>query len=109
MTPSSQSLIFTHTPFSLGVSAAFVLVIVMLGWVAWRRSGFRPVVGLLELLRVLIAVGIAITLNQPEWKEVFRPESKPTLAVLVDVSRSMETRDVIDKNKPSAEPKARSE
>jgi uncharacterized membrane protein len=99
MTPASQSLVFTHTTFSLTVSAVFVLVIAWLGWVAWKRSGFRTVTGVLEGLRLLLAVGIAITLNQPEWREVFKPETKPELAVLVDTSRSMETEDM-----PSTKP-----
>ena len=65
-----------------------------LGWVAWKRSGFRRVTGILEGLRLLLAVGIALTLNQPEWREIFKPETKPELAVLVDISRSMETEDM---------------
>ncbi len=36
-------------------------------------------------------------MNQPEWREIFKPESKPTLVVLVDASRSMQTRDVVDR------------
>jgi len=49
---------------------------------------------MLEGLRLLLAVGIAITLNQPEWREIFKPESKPEVAVLLDTSRSMETEDM---------------
>ena len=67
------------------------------------------ITGWLEGLRVLIAVGIALTLNQPEWREIFKPDSKPTLAVLVDVSRSMQTEDVFDPHNPSALPTARAD
>lgn len=109
MTPSSQSLVFTCTATSLAVAAAFVIAIGGLGWIAWKRSGFRTSTGLLEGLRLLIALGIAVTFNQPEWREIFKPESKPTLVVLVDSSRSTETRDVIDAAHPSAEPKSRAE
>lgn len=94
MTPESQSLVFTCTPVSLTLSAILVIVVAALAWIAWKRSGFRPMTGMLEGLRVVLAAGIAITLNQPEWREIFKPESKPELAVLVDVSRSMETRDM---------------
>ena len=73
---------------------AFVLGVAALCWFAWRRSGYRRVTGLLEALRLLLAIGIALTLNQPEWREVFKPQSKPEIAVLVDDSRSMETRDI---------------
>jgi hypothetical protein len=36
---------------------------------------------------------MALTLNQPEWVEEFRPEDKPAVVVLWDNSPSMETRD----------------
>jgi uncharacterized membrane protein len=94
MTPASQSLVFTHSALSLTVSIVFVGLVGWLAWVAWARSGFRRVTGMLEALRVLLALGIAITLNQPEWREVFKPETKPELAVLVDTSRSMQTQDM---------------
>ena len=109
MKPASQSLVFTHTTTSVVVAVAFVLVVAALAWMAWRRSGFRTSTGLLEALRVLIALGIALTLNQPEWREIFKPENKPTLAILADVSRSMETCDVLDPANPAAEPRARAE
>ena len=109
MTPASQSLVFTHTAFSLTVSVAFVLLIGWLAWVAWMRSGFRPVTGLLEGLRLLLAVGIAITLNQPEWREIFKPETKPELAVLVDTSRSMETEDMPGASNGPGDPVSRAQ
>ena len=64
---------------------------------------------MLEGLRVFIAVSIAVTLNQPEWREIFRPLTKPTLVILEDVSRSMQTRDVLDPANPKADPKSRAE
>lgn len=91
------------------MAVVFVMAVAGLGWLAWRRSGFRTSIGLLEGLRVLLALGIAITLNQPEWREVFKPQTKPTLVVLADVSRSMETRDASDAANPAAEPKSRAE
>ncbi len=109
MTPAEQTLVFTHTPFSIAVSVGFVLLVMILAFIGWQRSGYRAAIGWLELLRVLICAGIAITLNQPEWKETFKPDSKPTLAILHDVSRSMDTRDVIDATKPNASAKTRAE
>ena len=96
MKPASQSLVFTCTPWSIAAGSVFVVVIAWLSWLAWKRSGYRTATGWLEALRVVMAIGIAITLNQPEWRETFKPESRPTLAILVDSSHSMETRDVID-------------
>ncbi|WP_009965862.1 vWA domain-containing protein [Verrucomicrobium spinosum] len=107
MKPASQTLVFSPSPLSVTVGVVFVLLIAGLAWMAWRRSGYRRVTGLLEGLRVLIAAAIAITLNQPEWRELFKPESKPTLVVLRDVSRSMETQDIINAASPSSEPLAR--
>jgi hypothetical protein len=109
MKTASQSLVFTPTPTSIAVTVAFIAVVAMLSWMAWRRSGFRMSTGLLEALRLIIAIGIAVTLNQPEWREVFQPDTKPTLLILADQSRSMETRDVIDPNNPAAEAKSRAE
>src|SRR4028119_442658 len=109
MKPASQSLVFTHTPVTLIVAILFVAAVMVLAFIAWRRTGYRISTGLLEGLRVLIAIGIAITLNQPEWREVFEPTTKPTLAILADVSRSMDTRDVIDPAQPAAELRSRAE
>jgi uncharacterized membrane protein len=109
MKPASQGLVFTSSATSLTAGIVLVLAMLGLGWLAWKRSGYRASTGWLEGLRILIAVLIAITLNQPEWREIFRPTNKPTLAVLVDVSRSMETRDVIDARRPEADPRSRAE
>lgn len=109
MQPTSSQLVFNPTPVAFAVGVAFVVAIAGLAFMAWRRSGYRPFTGWLELLRVIIAIGIAITLLQPEWLETFKPETKPTLVVLHDVSGSMTTKDVIDSTKPNAEPKSREE
>lgn len=108
MTPSSQSLEFNLTPLAIAVGAIFVFIVVVLAFVAWHRSGWKKSTGLLEFLRILIAAAIAVTLLQPEWRETFEPEHKPAIAVLTDVSGSMETRDVIDPAGGSG-PKTRAE
>ena len=109
MQTASQSLVFSPSPFSVAAGLAFIFGIALLAWMSWQRSGYRRLIGWLELLRVVIAAGIAITLSQPEWREVFKPDSRPTLAILHDVSRSMETRDIVDEKRPAAEPLARSD
>ncbi|MFT4640846.1 MAG: hypothetical protein ACI8T1_004179 [Verrucomicrobiales bacterium] len=68
---SSGTLIFTHTPWLLAISITFVIFVVLLAFMAWRQSGWRASIGWLETLRVLVATGIALTLNQPEWRETF--------------------------------------
>ncbi len=109
MTASHSELIFTHTPMSLWVSIIFVAVVIALAILGWKRSSWRVTIGWLELLRVLVAVGIAITLNQPEWRETFKPEKKPVVVVLHDTSGSMETKDVTNLAEPAAEPMSRTE
>jgi len=109
VTASSESLVFTATTASVAVSIAFVAVIAVLSWLGWRRSGYRAATGWLEALRVLIAAGVAITLNQPEWRQIFKPEKKPTLVILSDVSHSMNTCDVVDPANPAVGLKSRAD
>ncbi len=109
MQPTTSQLVFNPTPTAFAIGVAFVVAIAGLAFMAWRRSGYRTFTGWLELLRVIIAIGIAITLLQPEWLETFKPETKPALVVLHDVSGSMTTKDVIDATRPNAEPKSREE
>ena len=90
-----EGLRFFTTPWTLVISALLVAATVIVALLTWRRSGFATGVGLVELLRVAIALFVATLLNQPEWVEAFRPVEKPVVAVLVDASRSMDTSDVV--------------
>ena len=92
---TEQSLTFTGTPLSWAVSIAALGLAVALGLMAWRRSGYSGATAGLETLRVTIVAAVALLLNQPEWVEEYRPDRKPTIAVLVDQSPSMETCDVV--------------
>jgi hypothetical protein len=105
----SRSLTFLWTPWSVAVSIVVVLVTGGLSFVAWRRSGYRRAMGLLELLRLALVGVAAVLLNQPEWIEEFRPEEKPAIAVLCDASPSMETRDVVPRDRPASAPRTRRE
>ncbi len=97
---STRSITFLWTPGSLAVSVIAVLVAAVFCWLAWRRSGFRPSFGMLELLRLVIVALAAVMFNQPEWVEEFRPDEKPSIAVLWDDSTSMGTRDVVAGGSP---------
>jgi uncharacterized membrane protein len=90
-----QGFRFFTTPWTLGVSLALVGITVGICLLAWKRSGYAAGQGLLELLRLAIVGLVAVLLNQPEWIEEYRPADKPTIAVLHDASRSMDTRDVV--------------
>ncbi|NNE93711.1 MAG: hypothetical protein HKN23_18835 [Verrucomicrobiales bacterium] len=86
-----------------------VIFTIVFSIISWRRAHYATGFGLLELLRILIVALVAITINQPEWLEQFKPDTKPVLAVLYDTSKSMTTKDVIDPEKPGQPPKSRAE
>jgi len=104
---SGQALRFFTTPWTISISAALVLAAVAVAFLTWRRSGFAIGTGLVELLRVLVAACVAVLLNQPEWVEEYRPDEKPTVVVLHDASRSMDTRDVVATDGTAAGPRTR--
>jgi hypothetical protein len=91
---TSRTLTLLWTPWSILVSLLILMVTAAVCFLAWRRSGYRRSVGLLELLRFSLVGWAAVMFNQPELIEEFLPEEKPTVAVLWDASPSMDTRDV---------------
>src|SRR5258708_245922 len=93
---------FVPTPWSIAASLVGVLVTGIYCAAAWHRSGYRRSVGLLELLRLTIVCFCAVLLNQPEWIKEYRPEEKPSIAVLWDASTSMETRDCLPAGQTSS-------
>ena len=52
MKPATSELVFTHTTMSVAGGIFFVLVVMALAFLAWRRSGWRTSIGILELLLV---------------------------------------------------------
>jgi hypothetical protein len=103
----ARSLTFLWTPATIAVTLLAVLATAALGFIAWRRSGYRRVIGVLEIIRFSLVVAAVVLLNQPEWVEEYRPKEKPAIAVLWDASGSMNTRDVVDPTKPTAAPTTR--
>ena len=91
----SQSLTLLWTPVTVVLSIVAVLVAAGMGFAAVRRVGYRPAYVALESLRFGIVCLAVLLFNQPEWIEEFRPQGKPSIAVLWDASPSMETRDVV--------------
>ncbi len=106
---ATRSLTFAATPWTIGLSTVALVATAALGFVAWRRSGFKRSVGVLEWLRLTCVAFAAVLLNQPEWVEEFRPEEKASIVVLWDASPSMETRDVSRGERTSAPPETRRE
>jgi hypothetical protein len=104
-----QSISFFSTSPMVIFGIVAVAITAGLCFVSWQRSDFARGVGLLEALRLVLVILVAVTLNQPEWLSTYQPEHDPTLAVLWDQSRSMETRDVVDADQPAADPRTRRE
>ncbi|MFM8891062.1 MAG: hypothetical protein ACKOTB_05440 [Planctomycetia bacterium] len=84
---------FSWTPWSVAVAVVALALVAAVASVGWQRGGFRRGVGLLELLRFVIASIVVMLLGQPEWVAVQPAAEKPEVVVLVDDSRSMETVD----------------
>lgn len=89
-----RSLTFVWTPWSIALSLIIFVLTAGVCYLAWWRSGFRSSIGLLEGLRLAMVGLVLVLFNQPEWVEEFRPDEKPSIAVLWDGSTSMDTRDV---------------
>jgi hypothetical protein len=106
---ATRQLSFLGTPLSIVLSLLAVTLVAVLGYYAWRRSGYSKSLGALELLRLAIVTLVALLLNQPEWVEQYRPDVKPTIAVLWDDSQSMKTRDVLPNASAGVPPISRAE
>lgn len=91
---STASLTFLWTPWSLAISLVVLVGVAAVCLLAWKRSRFSREQAIVESLRFLIAAVVVALLNQPEWVEEYRPDEKPTIAILYDNSASMTTRDV---------------
>jgi len=64
----------------------------------WRRSGNRRAAGKLEGLRFILITLLVLTLLRPEYVEHIQRTAPPEIAVLVDGSDSMKTRDLVVSN-----------
>lgn len=108
MTLTNSELTFTWTPLSVVFGIALFLSTAVFSLLIWKRSRFAAPTGWLEFLRLLVVALVALTLNQPEWKETFRPDEQPVVAVLRDSSGSMATEDIVDGDAPAAPLQSRS-
>lgn len=63
-------------------------------WTLWNRNGRRRLVGWLEVLRFLLVTLLTFTLLKPEFVQLKQRTEKPEVAILLDRSASMRTRDV---------------
>lgn len=73
------------------------IVAIVSGWICysnWRRSGRRTAVGRLEALRFLLILLLFFTLFRPEVVQTLERKEKPEVAIIMDNSGSMSTRDI---------------
>ena len=91
----SQWFSFSITAFSMLFGVAIVVACMVLSWMAMRRNAFKRSSVMLESLRFVLVVMVAVTISQPEWLQKFLPNEEPVLAVLWDDSSSMDTEDVV--------------
>ena len=85
---------FGASPFIVTLA---ILVLGSAGYISylnWRRSGRRRNIAWLETLRMLLIAMLGFTLLRPEVVQTVKSKDQPEIAVLVDRSGSMSTRDV---------------
>jgi uncharacterized membrane protein len=104
-----RALTFQWSAWTVVVGLLAIAIALALGWMAWRRSGYRRSILWLEGLRLLAVSIAAMLLQQPEWIEQYVPTDKPTVVVMVDDSASMQTRDALRADDTAAPPMTRRE
>ncbi len=81
------------TPLTLLFGIAGLIAVAVLCWLSWKRSPHPKRSAVLEAMRMLVAIVVAVLLWQPEWLTVINPNTKPKIAILSDRSKSMTTID----------------
>jgi hypothetical protein len=93
----------SHFSVAAPVSVVVMGLVIWLGaaWLChanWRRSGNRRAAGRLEALRFILITLLVLTLLRPEYVEHLQRSTTPEIAILVDGSDSMKTRDLTVSN-----------
>jgi hypothetical protein len=91
--------------WSFGASAPVVILGLALwvaaGWLCWtnwERNHRRRSVGILEGIRFVLVCLLTLTLLRPEFVRQLDRSEKPEIAILIDASGSMQTKDVATTN-----------
>jgi hypothetical protein len=72
------------------------------GFAQWNRAGRAATVARLEALRFLLVTLLGLTLLRPEYVERQERTTQPEIAVLLDASDSMKTRDLLLTNRAAS-------
>lgn len=86
---------------SIPVIIAGVMIWLGTAWLCyanWQRSGNRRAAARLEALRFVLVTLLILTLARPEYVEHLQRAAMPEIAILVDGSDSMKTRDLTVSN-----------
>src|SRR5918993_4964587 len=86
---------FNTAPWALTVAGAFLLASIWFFARSLRREGSDSAHVALHVLRLLIAIAVAVTLLRPERVVTRRNTEQPRVLVLWDGSGSMNTKDIV--------------
>ena len=107
MNLTESELTFAWTPTTVVFALVMFLATAVFSFLIWKRSAYSGSTAFLEILRLLAVAAVGLTLNQPEWRETYRPDTHPVVVVLRDISGSMATEDVPVPDAPAAPPGTR--
>lgn len=93
---------FNTAPWVIGVAVLFLIASVWFFIRSLQREGRGGWMTLLHVLRLLIAVAIALTLLRPERVQLNKHTEQPRVVVLWDGSGSMGTKDVLTGEKQTS-------
>src|SRR5688500_5820665 len=85
---------FGASPLVVTIALIIFIGAAYISFLNWRRSGRRRNVAWLEMLRLVVIALLGFTLLRPEVVQIVKSKNQPEIAVLVDRSGSMATRDV---------------
>src|SRR4051812_21487318 len=87
---------FTYLPRLSWIASGVVIILGLLWW-SYRAAKGKPntpLKVLLIVLRTLAIAAVILCLLDPQWVEVIKRQPRSRMAVLLDTSRSMSSRDV---------------
>lgn len=90
-----MNLSFGASPMIVAVAVLILAASGIISWLNWQRSGRRPAILVLELLRFVLVILLGFTLLRPEVVQTIKSEERPELAILVDATGSMATKDLV--------------
>ena len=90
----------TNKPNTLYIGFAVIMTVtlIVLSILHWVRNTNKNKATFMEGFRIVIILMLLVTLFQPEFKTTTELSHKPELVILVDDSKSMETKDIVNES-----------